>query len=57
MASVVTVEEMKALKEKLDSTRERVKGNRKEALRVLQAAGIANKNGKLASQYRVTQDE
>lgn len=57
MSSVVTVEEMKTLKEKLESTRERVRGNRKEAIRVLQAAGITTKKGKLTSRYLVTRDE
>lgn len=52
MASVMTVEELRILKEKLESTRERVRGNRKEAIRVLHDAGIVTKKGKLASPYR-----
>ncbi len=51
MASVVTVEEMKAIKRKLESTRERVRGNREEAIRVLQAAGITDAEGKLTPPY------
>ena len=57
MASVMTVEEIEALKQQLESTRERVKGNRKEAIRVLHAAGIATKKGKLTARYRVARDE
>ena len=48
---MVTDEEYKNLNDNLKATRERVKGNRKEALRVLQAAGIVTKDGKLAEQY------
>jgi cell division protein ZapA (FtsZ GTPase activity inhibitor) len=56
MVSVMTVEEMKTLKEKLKSTREQVRDNRQEAIRVLKAAGIATKDGKLTSRYRGTRD-
>lgn len=51
MASVVTVEEIETLKRKLEATRERVKGDRKEAIRVLHATGITNKTGKLTASY------
>ncbi|MEN6519563.1 MAG: hypothetical protein ABFD46_00220 [Armatimonadota bacterium] len=57
MASVMTVEEMRILKENLESTQKRVSGNRKEAIRVLHEAGIVTKKGKLASPYRSTQDK
>lgn len=52
MASTMTVEEFEALKRELESTRERVKGDRKEAIRVLHAAGIVTKKGKLTSRYQ-----
>ncbi len=52
MASVATAEEMKRLNERLQSTRERVRGNRKEAIRVLHSAGITTKRGKLTSHYQ-----
>jgi hypothetical protein len=54
---VVSAEEIEALKRKLESTRERVKGNRKEAIRVLHAAGITDEAGKLTEPYRLTQDK
>lgn len=57
MASEMTAEEFGVLKEKLDSTRERVRGNRKEAIRVLHEAGIVTKKGKLAFPYRETLDK
>ena len=57
MASVVSSKQLESLNERLKSTRERVKGDRKEAIRVLQAAGITNKKGKLTSIYRVIEDK
>lgn len=57
MAYAATTEELKKLKEKLEATRERVKGNREEALRVLRAAGIVTKDGKLAAPYRATSED
>jgi len=53
VASVVTSKELQTLNAELKSTRERVKGDRKEALRVLRAAGIADNDGQLAACYRV----
>lgn len=55
MASVVSSKELQTLNEELKSTRERVKGDRKEALRVLRAAGIADKKGHLTPCYRVAE--
>lgn len=53
MASVVTNEEIEELSQKLKATRERVeKGGREEAIRVLHAAGITDKKGRLTAPYR-----
>jgi len=57
MASLVTVEEIENLKRKLESTRERVKRDRKEAIRVLHAAGITTETGELADPYRMNRDK
>lgn len=57
MASVVTVQEIESLKMKLKTTRERVGRDRREAIRVLQAAGITDASGKLTDPYRVSQDK
>jgi len=57
MASVVSSEQLESLNERLKSTSDRVKNDRKEAIRVLQAAGITNKKGKLTSVYRVIEEK
>lgn len=57
MASVATNEELEKLNQNLKSLSKRVKGNRKEAIRVLNKAGITTKKGKLAAPYRVKQDK
>ena len=50
-------EDLEKLNENLRATRERVKGNRKEAIRVLHAAGIVTKDGKLTAPYRENQEK
>jgi|GEM_PF-4073656 len=50
-------EDLEKLNETLRATQERVKGNRKEAIRVLHAAGIVTKAGKLTALYRGKQDK
>jgi hypothetical protein len=50
------LEEIEALRRKLKATSERVKGDRKEAIRVLHAAGITDEEGKLTEPYRTPDD-
>jgi hypothetical protein len=50
--STPTPEEYKAIEEALIEARERVRGNKKEAIRILHAAGIVTKKGKLTAPYR-----
>ncbi len=57
MASVVNIKEIETLKQKLKSTRQRVNRDRKEAIRVLHAAGITDETGKFTDPYRVTRDK
>lgn len=57
MASVVSIQEIEALKRKIEATGERVKKDRKEAIRILHAAGITDETGKLTEPYRLTEDE
>lgn len=52
MASVVTTEEINNLKRNLESARKRVAGDRQEAIRILHAAGICTRTGKLKKPYR-----
>ncbi len=52
MASQVTREEIKVLKQKFEDIRKRVKNNPAEAKRILHAYGITNKDGKLRGPYR-----
>lgn len=52
MASVMTEKELSAMKERLESTRKRIKGNKEEAIKVLKNAGIADKNGIIKPQFR-----
>ena len=56
MASSVTTEEIEALKQRLETIRQRVKHDRKEAIRLLHAAGITDEFGKLVDPYRATQE-
>ena len=56
MASVISAEELKILKQEFDSMRKRVKENPEEAMRILQSAGIADKKGKLAARYRTKKE-
>lgn len=51
MARTPTTEEYKELTRKLRETAEHVKGDKKEALRVLMAAGIVDENGQLKWPY------
>jgi len=55
--SMGMTEDLEKLNETLRATQERVKGNRKEAIRVLHAAGIVTKAGKLTALYRGKQDK
>jgi len=57
MASVVTPEEIETLKLKLKSTRELVRRDRKEAIRVLRAAGITDEAGKLTVPYQAIREK
>ncbi len=50
-------EDLEKLNESLRATQERVKGNRKEAIRVLHAAGIVTKDGKLTAPYGGEQEK
>jgi hypothetical protein len=50
-------EESRILQEKLESTLERVKNDKQEAIRVLHAAGIMTKKGKLTAFYRRNLDK
>lgn len=52
--STMSAKEAEAFKNKLEETRDRVKGNKEEAIRILHAAGITDKRGKLTAPYRST---
>jgi len=57
MVSRLTEEEIEAIRRNLKETRERVRRDPKEAIRVLHAAGITDMNGKVVYPYRQPGDK
>jgi hypothetical protein len=53
MPSTVSNEEIEILKKHLIGIQNRVKGNKEEAIKVLQDVGILDKKGKLTAPYRI----
>ncbi len=54
MASTINDKELKELRQQLKETREHIKGNKKEAIKVLYEVGITNENGRLKPEYQVS---